>query len=282
MDADRHFNGIQIARRTLSDDRRIAFPLTKTHAICVSLAPATHQALWMDGCIRDAGPTPSGSVRIIPAGSSGELQVQPSTTRHSLRFPFVQLAIAPGAIGAFGVHEPVRWRLPRAREADRWLENICRRLASITNDQSDAIGGKEAEHLAFAALAHLLNAYTPLHQESVRRGALAPWQARRVVDHIQANLDQDLSLASLSQHVCLSKFHFCRAFRASVGLSPHRYLLQRRLEQAQLLLQSTRRSVTDIALSVGYSDSSHLSRLLRREFGMTPQQCRNRSADMSA
>ena len=68
----------------------------------------------------------------------------------------------------------------------------------------------------------------------------------------------------------LSPFHFARAFRATVGLPPHRYQMLRRLERAKVLLRETDRPVTDVTLEVGFSDPSYLARLLKRETGLTP------------
>jgi AraC family transcriptional regulator len=68
----------------------------------------------------------------------------------------------------------------------------------------------------------------------------------------------------------MSRFHFARVFRATVGTTPHRYVLERRLERARSLLKTTATAVRDVALTTGFADQSHLTRLIKRRFGVTP------------
>jgi AraC-like DNA-binding protein len=68
----------------------------------------------------------------------------------------------------------------------------------------------------------------------------------------------------------LSTHHFARAFKQTVGLPPHGYVLQRRIEHAQKMLRNTDLPMSEIALSAGFSDQSHLARHFRRMTGMSP------------
>jgi AraC-like DNA-binding protein len=72
----------------------------------------------------------------------------------------------------------------------------------------------------------------------------------------------------------LSVFHFARAFRQSFGMPPHSYLLRRRIERADRLLEQTELSLSEIALSTGFSDQSHFAKHFRRLTGMTPSTAR--------
>jgi len=74
---------------------------------------------------------------------------------------------------------------------------------------------------------------------------------------VEDNLGAALSVESIARTVGTSAFHFAHAFRAATGLPPHRYLMQRRMEHAKSLLRETDLSLTEIALRVGYSSSSH-------------------------
>lgn len=106
--------------------------------------------------------------------------------------------------------------------------------------------------------------------EPMRRGGLAGWQKNRVVEYIEENLAEPVSLATLAELAQLSPFHFSRAFKQSFGLPPHRYHTSRRIELAKVLLARPGLSVTDIALRIGYSETSSFTAVFRKLTGRTP------------
>lgn len=108
----------------------------------------------------------------------------------------------------------------------------------------------------------------------IRRGGLAPWQVSRAKRHIDANIAEHLRTPELAGLVGLSENHFSRAFKISVGCSPHRYIVQRRILHAKALIVETDLSLAQIALDSGLADQAHLSRLFRRFFDTTPSACR--------
>ena len=83
-------------------------------------------------------------------------------------------------------------------------------------------------------------------------------------------------MKDLAAHLCLSYTHFGRSFRVSFGLSPHRYVMHRRIELAQTLMLTTPADLSEIALTCGMSDQSHLTRVFRRIVGDTPRAWRRR------
>jgi AraC family transcriptional regulator len=89
---------------------------------------------------------------------------------------------------------------------------------------------------------------------------------------------EPLSLENVATIVGLSPYHYLRTFRRVVGLTPHRFLLQRRLHEAALLLRATRLSVMEIALNVGFGDLSHFNHTFRAAFDMTPTNYRKKLA----
>ncbi|MBR0697361.1 AraC family transcriptional regulator [Bradyrhizobium lablabi] len=107
-------------------------------------------------------------------------------------------------------------------------------------------------------------------EPTVNRGGLASWQKRAVADYIEDNLGKQVCLLTLSDLARLSLHHFCRAFKQSFGIPPHQYQVQRRMELAKLLLADQRTSVTDIALSLGYAQTSSFSTAFRKTTGWTP------------
>jgi AraC family transcriptional regulator len=106
------------------------------------------------------------------------------------------------------------------------------------------------------------------------RGGLAGWQRNRVADYLEEHFDENVSLSTLAELARLSPFHFSRAFKQSFGMPPHRYLVGRRLERAKGLLADTDTPVTNIAIAVGYLDTSSFTTAFRKHTGLTPTRYR--------
>jgi AraC family transcriptional regulator len=101
-------------------------------------------------------------------------------------------------------------------------------------------------------------------------GGLSPERLQRVRDHVEAHLDEDLSLTALADIACLSPYHFSRSFKQAAGVGPQRYVTQRQLERAKRLLRRTHQPLAWIAQEAGFADQSHLTAIFRREIGTTP------------
>lgn len=114
-----------------------------------------------------------------------------------------------------------------------------------------------------------LNVGTPPGKAPVR-GGLAAWQQRTVSAYIEEHLAEQISLATLAQLVRLSPYYFCRAFKQSLGIPPHRYHSNRRIERAKVLLAQGKPSVTDIGFTLGYSQTSSFTAAFRNTTGHTP------------
>ena len=102
------------------------------------------------------------------------------------------------------------------------------------------------------------------------RGGLAAWQILRVRAFIDNNLHRAIHIRDLSAVARRSPAHFSRKFKLAVGESPHAYVVRRRLERACHLMMTSAASLSEIALSVGFSDQAHLCRLFRQAFGQSP------------
>jgi AraC family transcriptional regulator len=106
------------------------------------------------------------------------------------------------------------------------------------------------------------------------RGTLCGWQKRVVADYIDGHLDEPISLATLAGLARLSPFHFARAFKQSFGVPPHCYHTSRRIDRAKALLASPSHSVTNIAIDVGFTETSSFTKAFRKLAGVTPTQYR--------
>jgi AraC-like DNA-binding protein len=101
-------------------------------------------------------------------------------------------------------------------------------------------------------------------------GGLAPLQERRAKELLAANLSGELPLAVLARECGLSASQFSRAFRRSVGMPPHRWMVQQRIERAKALLREQRATLTEVALACGFSDQSHFTRAFTAWTGASP------------
>jgi AraC family transcriptional regulator len=106
--------------------------------------------------------------------------------------------------------------------------------------------------------------------EPPTRGGLAAWQQRVVTTYIDEHLAEQIALATLAGLARLSTYYFCRAFKQSVGVPPHRYHTTRRIEQAKVMLAARKHSVTHIGLTLGFSDTSSFTAAFRKITGQTP------------
>jgi AraC family transcriptional regulator len=161
------------------------------------------------------------------------------------------------------------------------------RLRSAVVELSTALNEALRDERSSAA-ARLQRAQAILHdvdstslqrvENGVRQG-LAPWQVRKVLSHIEANLGMHLRNRDLAAVARLSEYHFNVAFRKSVGEAPHGYIIRRRVERAQGLMLSTERPLSDIALECGLADQAHFSRLFRTIVGESPAAWRRARAN---
>jgi len=143
------------------------------------------------------------------------------------------------------------------------------------------VEGPAGDPLYFEALGTLLvyelvrfNSGAPKAQPVVR-GGLAPWQQRAAIAYIEEHTNERISLATLANLVRLSSpYYFCRLFKQSFGMPPHRYQTRRRMEHAKLLLARRAVSVTDIGLTVGFGSSNAFTTAFRKMTGFTPTEYR--------
>lgn len=90
-----------------------------------------------------------------------------------------------------------------------------------------------------------------------------------IIDYMRAHIGEEISLKTLAEIARCTSYHIIRLFKETVGMSPHAYLLQLRLEKAQKLIDEGK-TITDAALEAGFSDQSHLTRRFKKRFGITP------------
>ncbi|WP_045680796.1 helix-turn-helix domain-containing protein [Martelella endophytica] len=105
---------------------------------------------------------------------------------------------------------------------------------------------------------------------AIAKGGLAPWQVSKIKRYIEENIDGSIALLDLAGQLRLSVSYFSAAFKVSFGVSPHAYVIARRVELAKRRIALTDAPLSEIALDCGLADQAHLSRIFRRHTGYTP------------
>ena len=157
--------------------------------------------------------------------------------------------------------------------ADQQFHLVANSLAKLLDTAT-----RELERDQDVAKASLVTASHILQAEIERcsgangstTGGLAAWQMLRVRAYIDNNLHRTIHIRDLSAVARRSPAHFSRKFKLAVGEPPHAYVVRRRLERACHLMITSAASLSEIALSVGFSDQAHLCRLFRQAVGQSP------------
>jgi AraC-like DNA-binding protein len=169
-----------------------------------------------------------------------------------------------------GHHAPIL-RSEAVPSKDIVLDWLGRALLEA-NRVGGAFGQTYADCISMAIVARLLASASGVGTSERSRGSkLAPWRLKRVIDYVEARLDEPVSLADIASAAGLTRMHFAAQFRAATGLRPHEYLLRRRIERAQEMLVSTGMSLVDVALSVGFQTQSHFTSAFKRYAGQPPR-----------
>jgi len=160
---------------------------------------------------------------------------------------------------------------PRLRFSDDRIWTLVKLLSEVMTDPDPSVQ-LYGDGLTAAIAARLFSDPPPSPAES--RG-LAPWQLRRVVEYLDAQLPMRVDLADLAALTRLSQSHFSRAFKASTGMAPYRWQLDARIRRAQALLIDSPLSLEDVAEATGFADAVHFGRTFRKLTGATPAAWRN-------
>jgi AraC family transcriptional regulator len=151
-------------------------------------------------------------------------------------------------------------------------------LSAIERPQ--LVNPRFVDHVAMALHTHLAQRYGGMRIPRISgRGSLAPWQLRLARDTISAHLEGGISLARMASDCGLSVSHFARAFTCSTGVSPHRWLMQRRVNRAKDLMRASSVPLSQVALACGFCDQCHFTRVFLQSTGMTPSQWRRAKAN---
>lgn len=166
--------------------------------------------------------------------------------------------------------------VPTFQSRNQQLEAIATLLMAEVQ-QRQPNGALYLDSLANVLAVQLLRHYGTIStQVSSYEGGLPTYQLNQILECVDSRLAEDIKLADLAGLLGMSPFHFGRMFKQSMGISPHQYVIQQRIERAKLLLKNSDRAILDIALECGFTSHSHLSKQFRKVMGMTPRNFRSR------
>jgi AraC family transcriptional regulator len=258
-------------------------------------------AYWKHDPLHDiVEPMADHVIMTYPAGSQRLERRTGKSAAITTARPGVVTVIPAGSTSRWDIHQPmhvVQLYLPHrtlervAGEADTATpSDLLERTGHpdlITSrlllSAADALEGSEAldalfrQQLTDLLATRLLAAHTgsPTTFQPTM-GGLSPIALRRAIERLRSESDADVSLAALASDADLSRFHFCRAFKESTGLSPHAWLRQHRLEQAMNMLRDTDTSVASVAAELGYASQTAFAAAFRKLTGETPSDWRRR------
>jgi AraC family transcriptional regulator len=210
-----------------------------------------------------------GSLTLVPAGTAFTWQTSGPIAFAHLYIRPEQLSAIHSAEGSFGAASLI----DRVGCCDPQLQLLYKRLL----ESIESFGSKASllllDSLLECFLVRLAQRHVsrPLAMRSDSAVALAPHRLRRVVDFIEANLSNDVSLADLGNAAGSSQFHFCRAFHIAAGCSPYQFLLSRRIEYAKALLLTTCDSLEAVGLRCGFHSQRQFAVAFKRSIGVGPK-----------
>ncbi len=242
------------------------------HAISVAFIPHERVTWSVDGGQPQTTSMPAGSVFVY---AERELVWH----RREKESEYVNLMLSPCLLNRLadesGLSPPFELQ-HRVIFLDPIILNVAQLLKSEVVS-SGLAGNLYVESLRNLLAVHLLRNYSGVLSKSTptKTDAIDALKLKQIKDYIEDNLAGDLAIAQLAALVPMSQFHFARAFKALIGEPPHRYILQRRIERAKVLLKVTRFSSAEIAYQVGFANPSHFTAQFRKFSGVTPKQFRN-------
>jgi len=186
-------------------------------------------------------------------------------------------------------------RLAQAQDSSSYLNRSLRSVASASIRVGDLVrqamtffeSDRKAAWRCLSDASSLLGAdvqdlgVNVPRVDKLQPGGLATWQARRTLAYIEANLPSKMDIDDLANVVALSRSHFSRSFKHTVGLSPMEYVVVRRVERAKAMIRTTREPLAEVALACGFADQAHLNRRFRDIVGISPGRWRRSNAPVA-
>jgi AraC family transcriptional regulator len=232
---------------------------------------------YVEGCLDDGRTrrfvVRPGQVCFLPANRRFQGHTEGVGTHRNIMVFF-----DPAMVGRASGGDVDSARLDLDLSVDVTSPAILQSMAALAHEveQPGPMGRVYAESLALVILTEVIRRHGAVADNARWASSQAALRCRRVMDYVEAHLGEDLSLLRLAAEASLSPVHFAREFKRLFGLSPHQYVLRRRVERAAGLLDAGAPSISEVAFAVGFSSQSHLTAAFRGLYGTTPAAFRAR------
>ncbi|WP_313293102.1 AraC family transcriptional regulator [Rhizobium rhizoryzae] len=230
--------------------------------------------LWVDGKKVVTKRSKSGNFTIYDHRRTWLADMKSSFDGLGFHIPRTALAAYEEDLG--GKHVDTLHAPPGKDIEDDVVRGLVRACIPVLTDRCNATKMFQ-DHIAAILTFHLCATYGNASIRKPVQGVLAPWQKKRAVEMLEADLAADLPLAAVAAACGLSQGYFTRAFRLSTGHPPYRWVVLKRVERAKELLRLTDITIAEVAFVCGFCDQAHLTRMFAAKVGMTPAQWRRAS-----
>jgi AraC family transcriptional regulator len=238
-------------------------------AIVIHLGPSVHIHCNRGGQSH-SGVAVHGDIDIVPAGTPSRWEVKQLDTA-------LMIGVHAGLICSVAEERGLDLRqvsiLNRFQIRDPQIEHIGWALKA---EMESGLQTRRlyADSLATALAVRLLEGHSSASRLTDGRASMSGHKLRLVLSYIEDNLVQDLSLQELAAIAGIGLSQFKKVFREAVGRPVHRYVIERRVERAKMLLRDSRLPIAQIALDTGFAHQSHLARHMRQVIGLSPKAVR--------
>jgi AraC family transcriptional regulator len=212
-----------------------------------------------------------GTSWLVPAGIDESVLETDGSTECLIIYLPAQL-LGDTAMVEFGVAPERAGLVYEGGFVDPTLTQLSLALRGLLARPRQPIDQLFAEGARAMVSAHLVANYNvDQWRPASRQPMLDRRRLQRVLDYIDAHLDESMSLDRLASEACLSPFHFARLFREATGLSPHRFVTERRIAGAQEMMIAGGKSLAEVALDAGFGSQAHFCRVFRKATGLSPR-----------
>lgn len=243
-------------------------------AISVTLAGRYPVARTGDGAPRSVVAVQPGFASIMPLGfEEAEIEI-------GARVENLHIFLAPSVTGQSALRDfdadPARAEVVRYKGmSDPLLKQIASSLLGVVSRPPEASDKLFVDGASAMLAAHLVSRYSNIAQRRASPSPTLPYEKlKRVLDLVDNRFAEAIGLDELAAEACLSPFHFSRLFQKATGLSPHRYVAERRVREAKARLAEGRLSLVEIALETGFGSQGNFNRIFRKHTGRPPGQFR--------